>query len=1109
VHRKRHQDRLNKALGQADVAGLRAVRPAGFMTKIPPKRGEPSCSIALIPLKWRIDSGDRHIPVPFSIKPVLGGSFRSLFPGAIPAAQALNALVAECIPYGGALRLPAGTGLKLALESAPRKPSRKGMPRKLPRNRAPFGFIRPELTGVDISGRPHVSYALAHALPPAPQPALAMSLRAISAQSAPALTARTEGFAEVRPSAVAMGLAGTMREDFPRVPTPAPVRLPLLIETRTSASLFSNGLETRSCYPEVQAIAGTRLPHAGPLPFSVNGVAGLPTVPRLGIEIASAPAIAARAEGFAAIAPAEPAQGSASAMLVESPTVPSPAVARLPLPLRTSLPDPALKGEDKACPIFYSKASPASAAARADIEPLSFGVRSAARRVQLELGLEIEVESAQALATRTEGFAAVALREAAPNSAYGLAIALPVVSRSTPIRLPRPMAASQSALAVASDSEVRRLSCLGIELDAATRGGSVTPWPVAAATGAPRLPTEVGLQIAIESSKVLAARAEGFADIAPDAIAPNGVHGAAVELPLVPGSAPVLPRSIAALAHTPRLADEAAALPISQPEVRSAAAVDLTLTATPRPSVAPDPQLAIDLATTFAAPAEDFAVVSPKGATPSQASSLTIEQSALPGPTPLLLPPPVETTPHAPALARETAALPISYPEGQAAVAAMRPGVEPSLFALVARPPRLPGEPGLQIQVESAPAMAAPAEGFSAVTALFPSGAAPRPVDDNLAASDCEKHPPGEADLFPLEYFCQRSRIIRALHGEWTQRAIPRVLPELPFDKVLGAIEDLLPEKDAAKPFFAGAPKVETRRWGGRYLELAAAAIVLATVLGTGLHIATRLRTQTPNERRDVAALRVNAAPAPIKPASGPLSQIRNAIANRAALEISDTFRAGMEAWGHVKALAPGWKLSPDGYVRPGQLALFQPSMKFTDYRMEFFGQIESKSIDWVVRAHDLNNFYAMKFTVIDKGLRPVIAVVHYPVVGGKPGRRSTVPLSVMVHNNEPYRIDVSVNGSLVVTSIEGQEVDRWNEDSVRSGGVGFFSEADERARVYWMKVAKNEDFLGRLCAYITGGSSTRRDEAMLFPQGFQPIRRSNQGVIHGFEFFTAKPHSN
>jgi hypothetical protein len=45
--------------------------------------------------------------------------------------------------------------------------------------------------------------------------------------------------------------------------------------------------------------------------------------------------------------------------------------------------------------------------------------------------------------------------------------------------------------------------------------------------------------------------------------------------------------------------------------------------------------------------------------------------------------------------------------------------------------------------------------------------------------------------------------------------------------------------------------------------------------------------------------------------------------------------------------------------------------MKFTDYRTEFFGPIESKSIDWVVRARDRNNYYAMKFTLIQQDCAP------------------------------------------------------------------------------------------------------------------------------------------
>src|SRR5215469_2596605 len=99
---------------------------------------------------------------------------------------------------------------------------------------------------------------------------------------------------------------------------------------------------------------------------------------------------------------------------------------------------------------------------------------------------------------------------------------------------------------------------------------------------------------------------------------------------------------------------------------------------------------------------------------------------------------------------------------------------------------------------------------------------------------------------------------------------------------------------------------------------------------------------------------------------------LRRAIANRAATEITDTFTSGVEAWGaNSKGWAPGWQHSADGYVRPGELALFQPSLHYIDYHMEFYGQIEQKSMGWVVRARDKKSYYAMKFTVIEPGLRP------------------------------------------------------------------------------------------------------------------------------------------
>jgi len=225
--------------------------------------------------------------------------------------------------------------------------------------------------------------------------------------------------------------------------------------------------------------------------------------------------------------------------------------------------------------------------------------------------------------------------------------------------------------------------------------------------------------------------------------------------------------------------------------------------------------------------------------------------------------------------------------------------------------------------------------------------------------------------------------------------------------------------------------------------------------------------------------------PAPESP-QGPIAVVRRAIQRRAAVEFTDTFHR-MEAWGDgARALPSGWSRHSNGSVRAGQLAIFRPAENFVDYRFEFFGEIERKSVSWAIRAHNTQNYYAMKMTIIEPGLRPVIAVEHYPVVGGRKGRRIETPLSVMVHNHEPYHVAVDVTGNRVVTSIEGQEVDSWTDDVLKVGGVGFFSEAGESARLYWMRVSKNEDWLGRICAYLSSGSGT--DTADLWRGEVPPV---------------------
>jgi tetratricopeptide (TPR) repeat protein len=211
---------------------------------------------------------------------------------------------------------------------------------------------------------------------------------------------------------------------------------------------------------------------------------------------------------------------------------------------------------------------------------------------------------------------------------------------------------------------------------------------------------------------------------------------------------------------------------------------------------------------------------------------------------------------------------------------------------------------------------------------------------------------------------------------------------------------------------------------------------------------------------------------------------LRQAIAQRAALTMLDDFHAGLNHWKGVEANSPkGWSYNSDGYMHPGRLALYRPSVPLSDYRLEFLAQIESRSVDWVVRAQDANNYYALKFTVVEPGPRPLVAMVRYPVVGGNQGDRVQTPLRLMIHANTPYRVTVDVKGNRFRTYIEGQEADFWTEDRLKTGGVGFFNEAGERARLYWVKVESHTDFLGRICALLSGrtgqGETNMETQAM------------------------------
>ena len=163
---------------------------------------------------------------------------------------------------------------------------------------------------------------------------------------------------------------------------------------------------------------------------------------------------------------------------------------------------------------------------------------------------------------------------------------------------------------------------------------------------------------------------------------------------------------------------------------------------------------------------------------------------------------------------------------------------------------------------------------------------------------------------------------------------------------------------------------------------------------------------------------------------------IRLTIQRRAAYETGDNFHAGLASW-DGKNFAKSWAYDKEGFIRPGRLALYKPSHDMTDYKMEFLTQIERKSVGWVFRASDDQNYYATKLVVTEPGPRPLVALVRWQVIDGKKESRGETPVQVMMHNNRPYRVEVDVKGNTFLTSIEGQLVDTWSDDRLKSGGVG------------------------------------------------------------------------
>jgi hypothetical protein len=155
------------------------------------------------------------------------------------------------------------------------------------------------------------------------------------------------------------------------------------------------------------------------------------------------------------------------------------------------------------------------------------------------------------------------------------------------------------------------------------------------------------------------------------------------------------------------------------------------------------------------------------------------------------------------------------------------------------------------------------------------------------------------------------------------------------------------------------------------------------------------------------------------------------------------------------------WAGDTNGSHAGRQITIYRPSLKLSDYRIEFQGEIDSKSIGWVFRALDPYNYYAMKLSIVTPGLSPKMALIKYVVLQGHETEVGRVPLDMAVRNDTLFSVRMDVRGSKFSTFVQGQPVDVWTDEQIKSGGVGFLNERAERARVKSAAIS-----------YLTGGKN-------------------------------------
>jgi hypothetical protein len=145
------------------------------------------------------------------------------------------------------------------------------------------------------------------------------------------------------------------------------------------------------------------------------------------------------------------------------------------------------------------------------------------------------------------------------------------------------------------------------------------------------------------------------------------------------------------------------------------------------------------------------------------------------------------------------------------------------------------------------------------------------------------------------------------------------------------------------------------------------------------------------------------------------------------------------------------WVSDSTGSALGRQISLYRPSSRMSDYRLEFVGGIERKSLGWAFRVVDSKNYQVAKLQRSTQGVP--LELIRFAVVRGVEGRhaQTTLPLGIGVG---VIRVRLDAIGSLFTISVQNHVVEEWVDDRLKTGGVGFLNERGEQGQVKSVQIS-------------------------------------------------------